>query len=426
MRVHSLFFVLICGCASQTASTRPDDEAQPVAAATRPDSTPADVSQKATPAPPTPTEAAAVEPAAPADAHPAAATADEAVPAEDEDDEGDEEGGPVAEEAESRESTAAGDEVLYTKDLSDEALAEAWKNDPQMLGSISFGFADEGRLMNARQFPTGDGWMVVSPHQAWGTSETIEYVLAAIRQVRAQYPDAPPLRVNAISAPEGGYLRPHKSHQNGRDVDLGFYYPTAEPVRVREREKHIDVPKTWALLKALVTQTDVQMVLLDRRVQKVLYEHALKSGEDKAWLDSVFRAGKSSIVQHARRHRDHFHVRFYNPRAQELGRRLAPLLALRPEQNIAMYRVRKGDTLGAIALRFGSTVERIRKANGIRGSFLRIAQVLKVPLRKPCTRCPVPPPLRVPERKLPPPIAEEQAMPPPQAVQVPSVAGAGP
>ena len=58
--------------------------------------------------------------------------------------------------------------------------------------------------------------------------------------LKARFPDAYPLRVNQLSAREGGWLRPHKSHQNGRDVDLGFYYPTEEPVRVRERERYID------------------------------------------------------------------------------------------------------------------------------------------------------------------------------------------
>jgi len=220
--------------------------------------------------------------------------------------------------------------------------------------------------------------------------------------VRAQYPKAPPLRVNQLSSREGGYLRPHKSHQNGRDVDLGFYYPTAEPVRVREREKHIDLELNWALLKALAIHTDVQMILVDKRVQKVIYDFALSKGENKDWLDSLFNAGAKSIVKHAKRHRDHFHVRFFNPRAQELGRRIAPLLALQPDKNILVHRVRSGDTLGGIALRYGSSINTLKKANRMRGVFLSIGQRLAVPLRGPCTRCPIPPPLVVPPRRMPP------------------------
>ena len=110
------------------------------------------------------------------------------------------------------------------------------------------------------------------------------------------------------------------------------------------------------------------MILVDRRIINVLYKHALEIGENKEWLDSVFRAGAHSIVRHARRHRDHFHVRFYNPRAQELGRRIVPLLAQRPEQNIVMHRVRRGDTLGAIASRYNASVKAIQRVNRMPGS----------------------------------------------------------
>lgn len=300
-------------------------------------------------------------------------------------------------------ATAPADGGLrYSLDLTDEALAAAWKEAPASLGSISMGFVEEGRLINGVPFPQGDGWTVVSPEATYGTQETVDFVAAAIRQVKAQHPDAPPLRVNQISAREGGYLRPHKTHQNGRDVDLGFYYPGGQTVRVREREKVIDVALNWALVKALVMQGDVQFILVDQRVQKVLFEHAKKLGEDPAWLDSLFHAGRSSILQHARRHRDHFHVRYFNGRAQELGRRVAPLLATRPEENIAMHRVKKGDTLGGIASRYGSSAAAIRKASGLSNNLLRIGRVLKVPLRKPCTTCPIPPPMVVPPRRLPP------------------------
>ena len=229
-------------------------------------------------------------------------------------------GVPSADEGESHEAQApAGTpEIRYTADLADTELERLWKETPESLGSIAIGYTDEGRLVNGERFPEGEGWMVVDPERTYATKEVVDAVVTAIREVRTQFPNAPPLRVNQISAREGGWLRPHKSHQNGRDVDLAFYYPTAEPVRVRAREKYIDAALTWALVKAMVTRTDVQMVLLDRRVQKVLYDHALQVGEDRAWLDWVFN-GPAPLVQHARRHRDHLHVRFFSPRAQEAG-----------------------------------------------------------------------------------------------------------
>ncbi|WP_240360851.1 penicillin-insensitive murein endopeptidase [Pyxidicoccus caerfyrddinensis] len=346
--------------------------------------------------------------------------------------------GEAGDDGESPEAVASTGDLptgpLYSADISDEDLAKKWKDEISALGSMAVGFVHSGRLVNAKRFPQGPEWIVVSPEVAYATEETVNYLTEAIREVRAKFPEAPPLRVNGISNKEGGYLRPHKSHQNGRDVDVGFYYPTVDPIREREREKYINVPLNWAFLRALVTKTDVQMVLVDKRVRQVIYNYALSIGEDKAWLDSLFNDGPNGVVRHARRHRDHFHVRFHNPRAQELGRRVQPLLALQPEYNVTTHKIRNGDTLGGIALKYGSTVSMIKKSNRMRSNFLRAGQRLSVPLRGPCTHCPVPPPFLLPPRRLPPEapapalvaakaqVASDCAKPAPAAAAVPAVA----
>lgn len=295
--------------------------------------------------------------------------------------------------------------ILYTADLSDEELTRRWVEEPESLGSLSFGLTEAGRLVNAVPVPPGDAWQVVDPNNAWGTQETIDFLVTAATAVRDQYPDAPPLRINHIARRSGGYLRPHQSHQAGRDADLGFYYPRGEdPGRLsKRRDLAMELSYNWALLKSLVSSADVQFVLVDRRIQARLYAFALSQGEDKAWLDRLFHAGAASLIKHARRHRDHFHVRFFSPRSQELGRRIQPLLARQPEQNLVIHRVRRGDTLGALAMRFNSGVKLIQKANGLTSTALRVGRTLNIPLRGPCTNCPVPPPLVVPPRCLPPP-----------------------
>lgn len=415
-----LFFFAASGCALR--STTPLLEAPPAAGASR-----------VTPAPDTAEAAAAEEGvvaargSAPPTARSASASrgrsfdlsrteqaqsdADDAEDATEEGADGEGTGDVGEEEVSLGQEEALAEGPLYTADLSDEELERRWRDDPSSLGSMSVGFVHSGRLVNGKQFPKGEAWLVVQPSLTWATEETVEGLLAAIQKVRAEHPHAPPLRVNQMSGPEGGYLRPHKSHQNGRDVDLGFYYPTVNPVRVREREKHIDVALNWALIRALVTEADVQFILVDRRVQRVIYEHALAIGENKAWLDSIFHAGADSLVRHARRHRDHFHVRFYNARAQELGRRVAPMLALQPEHNVIVHRVRSGDTLGHLAVKYDTTITAIKKASRLRGNFLSIGQRLTIPLRKPCTRCPVPPPMVLPARRLPPALQQASVSP---------------
>jgi murein endopeptidase len=295
--------------------------------------------------------------------------------------------------------------ILYSGDLSDEELTRMWVESPGAIGSISVGLTEAGRLVNGVQLTDGTAWDVIDEANAWGTQETVDFITAAALDVREQFPDAPPLRINHIGKQNGGYLRPHQSHQAGRDVDLGFYYPKGEdPGNLsKRRELAMDLATNWALLKSLISNADVEFILVDKRIQTRLYAWALEHGEDKAWLDKVFTGDWSGLVRHARRHRDHFHVRFYSGRSQELGRRIQPLLAKKPEENVVIHRVKSGDTLGGLATRYNSGVKLIQKANGLTSTNLKIGRTLNIPLRGPCTNCPLPPPLVIPPRLLPPP-----------------------
>jgi len=292
---------------------------------------------------------------------------------------------------------------LYSQDLSDDTLLKQFTGNLPALGSISVGLAEAGRVINGVQMTPGDAWSVVDPDNAWGTRETVVYLSIAANAVREQFPYVAPLRVNHIGKKEGGYLRPHHSHQSGRDADLGFYYRAGlNPGQIKgPRENAMDLPANWTLVKALATRTDTQVILLDRRVQKVLYDYAVSIGEDRDWLDSLFNAGRGSLLQHVRRHRDHFHVRFFSARSQELGWRIQPLLARRSDENFVIHRVRGGDTLGHLAMKYGSGVKLIQRANGLTNINLRIGRTLNIPLRGPCTRCPLPTQVVVPPRRIP-------------------------
>ena len=341
----------------------------------------------------------------PARAHAQQAAAPEAKAAasDDDDRQGDDGSGDEAAEAESETAEDGGGSGLrYSSDLSDEELARRFKADLESLGTISVGFADQGRLINAVHMPEDPAFMCQRPDLAWGTRETVDSLVAAFRAVHTRFPESGPARLSHIGARDGGYLRPHKSHQSGRDADIGFFYKNDQAPGARaRREKFMDLPRNWTLIKSLVMLTDVQVILVDRGVQKILRDYALQAGEDQLWVDRIFRAGKHALVQHARRHKDHFHVRFYSPRSQELGRRIQPLLALRPEQNLAVIRVKRGQTLGHLAKAYGTSVVAIQRANRMRGTFLHLDQRVMIPLRKPCTKCPLPPAVVVPERVLP-------------------------
>jgi Penicillin-insensitive murein endopeptidase/LysM domain len=294
--------------------------------------------------------------------------------------------------------------LRFSADLSDPELEKRFLDDASTLGSMSVGYPEAGRVINGVQLGEGEAWVVKDPAAAWGTQESIDAVKLIANTVRASRPGLGPLRINDIGKQHGGFMRPHRSHQNGRDVDMGLFFLDGDgpwAPRGKQKARVIDLGANWAVLRTVATLTDTQVVLVDRKIQKMLYDYALATGENKAFVDSIFKGGPKQrpLVQHARKHRDHFHVRFFAPRSQELGRRIVPLLAKKPEENLATHRVKAGDTLGRIAVKYGSTVKLIQKANGLGGTFLSNGRTLKVPLRGPCTKCPMPPPAIIPPRR---------------------------
>ncbi len=269
--------------------------------------------------------------------------------------------------------------------LSRAELSRLLDKDPASLGPLSMGLPNSGRLFNAVALPESKLFHRVSPDFAWGTQETVDYLTTATRRVHEKFPNTPPLFVGHLSSKSGGHLRPHLSHQSGRDVDLGFFYLDKPRWYTSATAQNLDVARTWALVRALIVETDVEMILVDQSVIELLRPYALEQGEDPDWVAGVFssRNGGRGIVRHVRGHRTHLHSRFFNPDAQTRAQRVYPVLVEKnlvpPVTVYATFRAKKGDTLGKIAKKYGSSVEELKRANGLRKSLIVAGRVYKIP-----------------------------------------------
>jgi penicillin-insensitive murein endopeptidase len=292
--------------------------------------------------------------------------------------------------------------------LSRAALKAMFLRDPPSVGSISLGRIHGGALVNGVRMPEGDAWIVRQPAFSYGTQETVDAVAHCINAVNEQFPGSPRLYVGHLSQKGGGRFPPHVSHQNGRDVDLGYYYSDEEPWYSQASVKNLDRARTWALVKAMVTDTDVELIIIARSIQQLLREHALEIGEDPHWLDEIF-GGKTAtmrpLIRHARGHGTHLHVRFYSPVARETGRRMYSILTalqkIDPPSSYITHRARKGDTLITLARRYRTSPQAIQRANKLRGNMLREGRFYRIP-RKGGVQIVDEGPIVVPPRRLPP------------------------
>ena len=125
------------------------------------------------------------------------------------------------------------------------------------------------------------------------------------------------IAVSAISKIKGGLSRPHRSHQNGLDVDMG--YPTESstrfPIVVQMKtrsyaNKSYSVEKTYELFKYAFQQTDIKVdrIFSDRKIIQSLCAYAKSKGEltgkDSALVTRMFKN-----IDHFQGHGSDFHLR---------------------------------------------------------------------------------------------------------------------
>jgi murein endopeptidase len=278
----------------------------------------------------------------------------------------------------------------------------------QRIGSISVGHAHAGYLINGVQMPAGKYWLLSAPKLSWGTDETVSGLTHCLTRVGEQFPDSPKAIIGAISARKGGKLPPHKSHRTGCDADVHFYLTQRQPKRWYEpaTAANLDRPRTWALLRCLITETDVEMILIDRSVQALLEQHALRIGEPAEWVADLFHgsSGSRPLIKHIPGHTGHMHIRFVSAASRRRGRDLYDQLVRQGHIQLlsreVVHQVERGDTLLKLSRRYHLPVEELQRLNDLESTVIKLGQTLKVRERVDIrgARDPV----VVPRRRLPP------------------------
>jgi hypothetical protein len=197
-----------------------------------------------------------------------------------------------------------------------------------LVSGQSVGRPWDGKLRRGTRMPTGTGYLIRRPARAYGASHVVAQLRHAIRTVRSDHRGLHTLAIGDLSQKSGGAISEHRSHQSGRDLDVGFYYkrkPAGYPESfVSATARTLDRAATWDLLVAFARTADepggVQAIFLDYEVQGWLYDWALDRGVDEGYLDRLFqypegKGGGDGLVRHEPHHDDHFHVRFKCPPA---------------------------------------------------------------------------------------------------------------
>ena len=173
-----------------------------------------------------------------------------------------------------------------------------------------------GRLDHAAELPErGPGYTTFKPHR-FGTWQVIHTLTAGIAEVLLRYPDSTPVVVGDLSTTTGGRLKPHRSHQNGLDMDIGYFHAGNRPVtRFQDAtDGSLDPQKTLTLLEGLLRTGWVDVIFADRRVQLPLIDEARTRGWSDELVKRIFNEAcdggcKGAVVRHSKGHHNHLHLR---------------------------------------------------------------------------------------------------------------------
>ncbi len=187
--------------------------------------------------------------------------------------------------------------------------------------TISAGEPFRGRLINGVRFPSQlHGYKVLDENRSFTTPEVVGALLEASARFKAGYPDSCDVVLGDFSGKGGGRLKGHRSHQNGRDVDIGLFAKDNAPLErfVPMNSSRLDIAKTWYMIRSLLGTQCVQCIFLDRSIQARLYQYALREGANPDDLQKIFadaggRGKPDCIIQHVPGHRSHMRVRFFTP-----------------------------------------------------------------------------------------------------------------
>ena len=194
--------------------------------------------------------------------------------------------------------------------------------------SLSIGTPSRGRLQNAALLSESDYVRYRSGTDVfrYGTDEMVYALEQAGKEVAARAAGAS-LTVGDISQRRGGRFRPHRSHRNGRDVDVAFYMTDTDggvayaerfvrfrrsgSARDRDLPLRFDDARNWAFLASMLMsdKAPVQHVFVSNDLKRRLLTEARRQGASEELLDRAQRVLRQPSS--GGRHDDHFHMRIY-------------------------------------------------------------------------------------------------------------------
>ncbi len=182
---------------------------------------------------------------------------------------------------------------------------------------LSAGSLRDGRQLQARPYLRIKRG---SEARTWGHVVLLQLVSRGARSAAAAVPGSVAL-VGDLSAPEGGPLSGHASHQSGHDADIAFFVSdsTGHPVTLDTFEAfgsdgrslvnsdhNFDAYRNWLMLREWLSELRVVVshVFVSAELRQLLLDYGRQSPEFARFVPLAAR-----VLHPHPTHTEHFHVR---------------------------------------------------------------------------------------------------------------------
>ena len=190
----------------------------------------------------------------------------------------------------------------------------------------SIGLPYRGRLQHGVHLdPDGDGLgrgFAVSHHRPdlWGTPQLVKLIKQCGRTYRRYFSTKyEAIPIGDLSSRHGGPLKKHKSHQSGRDVDIGYMRkkPISRGYFKDTSPKEMNLYAQWVVLKCFLDDPLTQKVFIERARVRALKRYIKRiykkrTSKLKKYLQ-FFPGGKKRVISPDKVHKSHMHVRIHCP-----------------------------------------------------------------------------------------------------------------
>lgn len=208
---------------------------------------------------------------------------------------------------------------------------------PKSAASQAIGPVNAGRLENAtnllkyEQNHTPAGFRILRPERkTYFATNELAFIIAQMGQLTKQEVPGYVLAVGDLSRETGGRLGTHKSHQNGLDADVAFYFNNksfqnyfASAVAVDKPHANWMVQQQWKLFKHVVNTQLIDRIFIHRTLKKALCGVAIQNGElQKGKNEGLAYETLRRLIADTDHH-NHFHLRVKCSSAQVRCRQMA-------------------------------------------------------------------------------------------------------